>query len=289
MNLLRENNLRKYLSGFVLLLFVIAPMPALHRPVASQNALSTPTGLMIPLYTYPGSTWQSVIQQKLVHPSVPIIAVVNPSNGPGYSRDSNYVSGIESLQKASVIVIGYVHTSYGSRDPSVVTSDIQNWKQWYNVSGIFFDEMASVSGYENYYRGLVNYTNSLGMKLTVGNPGVAVPRSYMGIMTVLNIYENIGLPSISALQSWTTGYSKSNFALISFGISSADRSFVGNASKCVAWIFVTDANLPNPYGQLPSYFAGLAALFDNTTKSNLTTPQFSSHISPHNSIFLKLE
>jgi Spherulation-specific family 4. len=58
---------------------------------------------MIALYTYPDSTWDVVAQAKSAHPSVPVVAIINPNNGPGSSRDANYVSGIQNsmLQESS--------------------------------------------------------------------------------------------------------------------------------------------------------------------------------------------
>src|SRR5487761_880669 len=61
---------------------------------------STP-GIIVPLYSYPGSVWTSLIQQHLAYPSVPIIAVINPSTGSGSASNPDYVSGIQSLTGAT--------------------------------------------------------------------------------------------------------------------------------------------------------------------------------------------
>jgi len=39
-------------------------------------------GIMIPLYTPPGGTWDTVIKTKNNHTDVPIVTIVNPTNGP---------------------------------------------------------------------------------------------------------------------------------------------------------------------------------------------------------------
>ncbi|MHB2036611.1 MAG: spherulation-specific family 4 protein, partial [Nitrososphaerales archaeon] len=77
--------------------------------MVSQATTSTPTGVMIPLYSYPGSDWNVVEQAKLAHPSVPIVAIINPNNGPGGSQDPNYVAGVNNLRSAGVTVLGYVY------------------------------------------------------------------------------------------------------------------------------------------------------------------------------------
>ena len=67
------------------------------------NALSkSSTGVVVPLYIYPGSSWQVVIQAKRSHPSVPIVTIVNPDSGPGTLSDANYATEIKNLQTAGV-------------------------------------------------------------------------------------------------------------------------------------------------------------------------------------------
>lgn len=63
---------------------------------SSIQTLVSKIGILVSLYMYLGSTgstyWQQVIDQKQLHPSVPIVAVFNPSSGLGTSRDSNIAS-----------------------------------------------------------------------------------------------------------------------------------------------------------------------------------------------------
>lgn len=221
----------------------------------SQSALS-PTGIIIPLYMYPTSVyWEQVIQAKTSNPNVPIIAIINPNSGPGGVRDVNYVNGINSLRSAGVIVLGYVYTSYGKRSISSVETDVAAYHSWYNVNGIFFDEMTNVAGSESYYSTLNSYSESLGYAITVGNPGSPVPSSYVGTLSILCIYENGGLPSISTLSGSTSSGGKQNFAFMSYGVQTSDASFETQASSYVGWEFITSAGLPNPYNSLPSYFS----------------------------------
>ena len=229
------------------------PSSAFASPASSR------TGVIIPLYTYPGSAWASVIQAKTAHPHVPIIAVINPDNGPGASLDQNYASGIQALRSAGITVLGYVYTGYAARPAASVIADIDSYKGWYNVSGIFLDQMSNAVGHEGYYSSLNTYAKSLGFALTVGNPGANTIPSYVGTVDMMIIYESAGLPSLSALAGWHTDYAKSNFATISYGISSVNQTFIASASKYAGYVYLTSGNLPNPYGSLPSYFDRLVA------------------------------
>ena len=110
-------------------------------PISTRTS---PTGVIIPLYTYPTDlTWNLVVQAKTTHPSVPIIAIINPNSGPGTAIDSNFVSGIKKLQNAGVIVLGYVYTRYAARAIATVEADLDFDKNWYNVDGMNFHEMAN--------------------------------------------------------------------------------------------------------------------------------------------------
>jgi hypothetical protein len=236
-------------------------VPAQTIPTSSPLPTGK-TGVMVPLYVYPGSYWDTLIQAKNAHPGVPIIAIVNPASGPGSSIDSNYVNGIQKLKSAGIVVLGYVYTSYGSRSTDDEKYEINEWKNWYNVDGIFFDEMVNWAGYESYYSTLNSYTKSLGMTMTVGNPGADTSSSYIGTMDNIVIYESPGMPSASSLAGWHTSYNKNSFSIIPFGIGSLDTSAVSTASNYVGYVYATDDILPNPYDTLPWYLENLVALLD---------------------------
>ncbi|HJT10620.1 MAG TPA: spherulation-specific family 4 protein, partial [Candidatus Nitrosotalea sp.] len=206
-----EQSHRRIMTLFTVLTLCTTPFLTVYHPAF---AVSSPTGVIIPLYTYPGTTWTDVIAAKTAHPSVPIAAIINPSSGPGSGIDSNYVSGIQQLQSAGVTVLGYVYTSYAGRSISAVESDISAYHNWYHANGIMFDEMSNANGDESYYSTISNYAKSLGMTMTVGNPGTSTPSSYVGTVDVLSIYEGSGMPSGSTLQASTFNgaYPKSDFS-----------------------------------------------------------------------------
>ena len=239
-------------------MIVTTPILTTSHPAFATSS----TGIIVPLYSYPGSYWNQVIQAKNAHPSVPIVAIVNPNSGPGSSVDSTYVSSIKQLQSAGITVLGYVYTSYGSRSTSAAEADITSYHNWYNVNGIFFDEMSNVSGYESYYSTLTQYVKSHGMTMTVGNPGTDTLSSYVGTVDNLVIYESPGLPTISNLAGWHTSYAKSNFSMIAFGVGLPTQSYVTSTTSDVSYIYATDDNLPNPYDTIPSYFGSLVAELD---------------------------
>jgi hypothetical protein len=215
--------------------------------------------LLIPLYAQPGSTWSAVIQAKESHPSVPIIAVVNPDNGPGTSANPTYATSINDLKAAGIIVIGYVYTNYASRSLRSVETDVSNYRSLYGVNGVFLDQMSNVPGHQSYYSTISSYAYSLGMSLTVGNPGDPVPASYIGTVNIVVVYESPGTPSISAVAADSMGMAKGDFAIMSYGVSSLSPAYVQAALGYVNYIYIASGAFPSPYSALPSYFSNLVA------------------------------
>src|SRR5256712_4207165 len=268
MNLLGTSCKRTSSLAIVTVLFLAAIVTATAR---ISFAATSSSGIVIPLYTYPtDGSWAATFQARSAHPNVPIITVINPSNGPGGASDLNYVQGVKNFQAAGIIVLGYVATGYASQLVSSLESQISSYKNWYSVNGIMFDEMSSVPGNENYYSTLNTFVKSLGMTMTMGNPGTSVPSSYIGTLDSLFIFEQSGLPTLSYLSSYS-GHPKSNFAYIGYTVSPLNAAFEAASSQYAGWLYITDAGLPNPYNVLPSYFMNEVAALDPSTATTSTT------------------
>ena len=254
-----EKSTRKIVVG-VLALLVLVPLALLGGSI--KASATSAEGIIIPLYTYPGSTWDSVVTVKNAHPSVPIVAVINPASGPGYSYDNNYATGITKLKSAGVTVLGYVSTSYAGRSLSAVESDIDKYKSWYpNLGGIFFDEQSNVAGNEWFYSSANSYAKSQGFSFTVGNPGANTIPSYLNTVDLVLVYESPGTPDLSGYTSWM-GYNKAHLGMIPFGVGSYPGSWVQSAENTVGWLYVTNDNLPNPWDTVTPFLGNLASAFD---------------------------
>src|SRR5574338_1008562 len=249
---------QKIILGIVASIMFIVPMLGIPHALAAST-----TGIMIPLYSYPTSTtWNNVIAAKNAHPSVPFVVIINPNSGPGTSQNQAFVTGIQKLKDAGIIVLGYIPTKYAVRSSATVMHDIDLYKSWYAVDGVKFDEMTNTVGYETYYSNLSDYAKSIGLAMTVGNPGADVPPSYIGIVDNLTIFENGFLPTLSYLGGWHTNYDKSNFSSESYAIPTLDQTYVSSASQYLGYIYLTDDNLPNPWDTTSSYLNTLAATLD---------------------------
>lgn len=85
------------------------------------------------------------------HPEVNFTVVINPGNGPGPNSlpDANYTREVPALASyPNVRLLGYVHTTYATRNISLARRDIETYAAWptassnpnMTVRGIFFDE-----------------------------------------------------------------------------------------------------------------------------------------------------
>ncbi len=139
-------------------------------------------GLLIPLYIDPltkGSgesqtDWQFLCELKRTHRSVSVIAIINPDNGPGDDRRSQYTEGIGQLQDAGIDVVGYVATGYMRRSDDELLKSISDWMEWYpSIDGIFLDEIPNrasgslVIRYERLF-------SSMDSRLSIVNPGTVL-------------------------------------------------------------------------------------------------------------------
>lgn len=220
------------------------------------------TGVILPLYVSPGSVWHDVIQEKIKHHKVPMLVIINPLNGSGQVKNNNYADGIHQMQSHNIYVLGYVYTEYGIRNSTDIKNEITNYKNWYNVNGIFFDQMSNVPGNEIYYAYLANFVKSLGLTFTVGNAGVDTKPSYIKTVDNIVIYENDTLPSVQSLSGWHKNYDKHNFSIIAFGVDGLNKSFVSEASNSTGYLYVTNGKIPNPFNSIPPYFGDLVDTLD---------------------------
>lgn len=228
----------------------------------TTEARAAPLEIVVPAYFYPsaGSDWNDL---NAAAAEVPITAIMNPFNGPGNSLDANYVAAVNSFRAAGGRVIGYVYTSYNARPLQQVLADIDRYDNWYNIDGIFVDEMANTGPAErlNYYKDIYDHVKAIDPNWEVmGNPGTSTIEQYLTWPTAdrLMVFENVGAnyPGYTP-SSWNFDYDRSHFVhLVHTEPSSANMlSDLGLAvQRNAGGIYITDDVLANPWDRLPSYW-----------------------------------
>jgi len=248
-------------------------------PIAGGQVRADEVVALVPAYFYPtwwsGSPWDGL---NAAAGQIPIEAIMNPASGPGTSVNPDYTVAVTELQAAGGTVIGYVATGYGSRAAADVLSDVQSYITWYGVNGIFLDQMGNQDGnldYVSVYTSIKALAASNGIPLhVVGNPGIPFTQveAYLAAADTLVIFEgplqNTD-PTAASFKSypnkgpytglplWFENYSPSQIANIVYSVPSALPT-VTSIFKAVGYnagyVYVTDGQLPNPYGALPSHW-----------------------------------
>lgn len=218
--------------------------------------------VVVPAYFYPvpNSPWDDL---NSAADQVDLTAILNPSSGPGNSQDTNYVAAVDALRNSGGRVIGYVHTSYGARPLTDVLAEIDDYASWYNLDGIFIDEMANTGPAEklNYYRDIYNHAKNIDSHWEVmGNPGTNTLEQYLTWPTAdrFVITEDVGSQYASfAPAPWVANYQRSRFVHL---IHTEPSSTVMQNDLAVAIgrnagaIYITNDVLNNPWDTLPDYW-----------------------------------
>jgi hypothetical protein len=231
----------------------------------NSSSVAATFEIVVPAYFYPStaSGWKSL---NAAAGRAPVTVIMNPSNGPGKSLDANYVAAVDSLRAAGGRVIGYVHTSYAARPLQQVLADIDRYDSWYNLDGIFVDEMANTGPAErlNYYRDIYNHVKAIDPSWEVmGNPGTTTLEQYLTWPTAdrLMVFENVGTtyPPYTP-SSWNFSYDRSKFVhLVHTETSPANMLAHLNLAvqRNAGGIYVTNDVLPNPWDRLPGFWTSL--------------------------------
>ncbi len=225
--------------------------------------------ILLPLYIYPNwydrdkYAWKQV---ALAAKKVSIWAIINPNNGPDRSPpNTDYQQGIKDLQQAKVKIVGYVHSNYGKRKFKAIEADIDLYLQYFNVDGIFIDEVASTKDELQYYQKIYQYIKSKSKQYRVIiNPGTDLDESYVRqpVADVAVIFENNQnqwknyRPPI-----YTQKYSPQRFAALIHTTDNAKlmKNALDRAIKDrFGYIYVTndstDTANQNPWDSLPIYW-----------------------------------
>jgi hypothetical protein len=196
-----------------------------------------------------------------------LTAVMNPNSGPSTSANADYQNVIAYCHAQGQRVIGYVHTSYGTRSLAKVEADIDAYYRFYpGIDGIFVDEMSNDSTTKSYYQAVYAYVHAKpGADDVVGNPGTPASTGWQLTTPVADqvvIFEGAAADYLSwHPPAWTASFSPSKFSNMVYAAATVTAmQQVCAYSKTVrdGWIYVTDGVLPNPYGALPesAFWAG---------------------------------
>lgn len=234
------------------LLLLLLPTPA-----------SADLEILVPAYFYPvpGSPWNQLIADA---PRVPITAILNPGSGPGTFQDMTYVSTVSAFRAAGGKILAYVPTTYGARSAAAVKADVDTYRAWYAIDGVFLDETPSdnAPAHLAYYTDIYQFIKGRDAAYrVVMNPGTNAAEEYLSrpCADALVLFENgTGYDTYQA-EAYVYRYGRARVAHLLYDVAGAAamNARVDQAlSRNVGLLFITDDVLtPNPWDTLPAYWA----------------------------------
>jgi hypothetical protein len=252
-------------AGVFALTFLWLAGEFLSPALASEDDKLPRPAALVPAYFYPAGKglleWERLAEDAK---TIKIEVILDPANGPGVKRDPAYVAVVRKFREAGGRVLGYITSSYGKRALAKIEDDLRKYLEFYEIDGVFLDEMTSGPVPFPYYEKVHRLIKGVKPELRiVGNPGQPiVGEAYMGTVDCLVLFEgdagDYAKYRPQASTPWMKRYPANRFANIVHTVASPDgmRQAMEKAAETRAgWLFITDRRMPNPYDALPAYWA----------------------------------
>ncbi len=203
----------------------------------------------VPAYFWPGGHWD-----RIVAGSADIsIAVANIATGPGAAKNTAFVAQFGAARSAGIKLFGYVDTNYGARSTAMVKTDIANYKSWYGITDIFFDETPWACDSTAYYADLQSVVHA-NAGVNILNPGGSSQECWAPFGDQIVNFEGSAVTYDTwSPDAWTNQYPASKFWHIVYGTLGPQVANVVSKTKLrnAATVFVTDGIMPNPFDRMP--------------------------------------
>jgi len=214
---------------------------------------------------------------------VPITAIINPASGPGdIPLSAVYVEGLNKLRNANVTILGYVHTQRGGRDMALMKQEVDRYDQYFDIDGIFFDEVATEATQLERYQELYNYVKTRqNLDQVFLNPGGYIDREYLDepVGETAVIFEGPGSDWFNyELDSDLAEYPAERLAFLAHSApnASAMQEYLQLAvDRNVGYVYVTDdmgEDNGNHWNTLPSFWQAMVDHIELLNQQVPSTP-----------------
>lgn len=213
-----------------------------------------PPRLVVPAYFHPvlqPGPWRWLAENG---PRVRLV-ILNVHNGPGRRPEPPFQEVTARLRAAGVPVIGYVDTDYGRRPARQIMTELGQYLDWYDVSGVCLDRAGTVSAVLAYYGALAARVRKLGAGFVFFNHGTHPAEDYARHADLLGTFEG-PWPAYRklAVPSWTESWPSEKFYHVVYSV---PAGHFGEATRLAirrraASVYITERGGPNPYDGLPA-------------------------------------
>jgi len=210
---------------------------------------------LLPAYFYPGPTWQATLDDMAPGANV----IVNPSSGPGSQFDPNYSRVVSAARDRGAKLWGYVDTKYTGVPLWSLATQVGDYRTWYGITNIFFDDVSSDASALDYYRSASDEVRGADHHASVMlNPGDYPASSYAALGDVIVVFEGDHSSFVAAKPPpWVKSHPASMFADLISAVPAADLRSVLTLARLrhSGYVYVTDhVEVSTLYEQLPSYW-----------------------------------
>ena len=217
-------------------------------------------GIIVPANFPPGPMWDKIMvaAERL---GDRLMVIANPELGPGQERREDYAFAFEGVRRTGAKILGYVVTHPLDGDPreyEEVLAEIRAWYEFYRPDGIFFDEFGHDPNRCSYFQTLWEAVQEQHEEAVVVNNFARSPdRVFFEVESaILCIFEK-PWPAFRVWTIPTLSEGERDRSLIILYDTPAEHwkaSFDRMAQQSIAWLYLTNHKMPNPFGQLPDYF-----------------------------------
>jgi hypothetical protein len=246
-------------------------------------------GIIVPAYFSPSRTasWEALNQAAA---RVPLVAIMNPNNGPTSSAQPDFIRTVNALRLSGGQMIGYVYSSYTARPLDQVKADVDRYDGFYTLDGFFIDEVTNDANeaHLDYYAALYDYIKSKrSTYMVVGNPGINTLANYItrpAFDRLVTFESNAGYTEYLP-DSWTQKQPATTFSHLCYDAATAAimTNYVQLAVKRNAgYVYVTDDRGNNPWDTLPSFWTAEVDLVETINRQTATNRPAVLSIAPQN-------
>jgi Spherulation-specific family 4 len=257
----------------LLLAAVLGPLAALAivRASAAGDGGESCSAALIPAYV-PAAQLAQLADWGAPAGAPPRLVILNPASGPGTAPRASLGAAAGKLRESGARLLGYVPTTYGARDPDEVQREVERYRRWYDVDGIFLDEASSRARDLPYYGALGRRIRATGASPLVLNPGRVPAEGYMDEADVVVTFEGPAQDYERAFErtpDWLRERPARSVAHLVFGASREQALRLLGAERHAGYVYFTDGTLPNPWGSIPPYLGEQqAALRERCAEGN---------------------
>jgi hypothetical protein len=231
-------------------------------PQTAPGSLSRRLRLLVPVYIYPAGDGRKEWQRLLDAASkVEIVAIVNPSSGPGDDQNSDYAAIFTEASNLRIALVGYVSTDYCKRPQPQIKKDIDTWLRLYpQIRGFFFDQQPRERQHVARFVELREYAKQkLPEALVITNPGVPCDDAYLAqaVSNLTCVFVNFEGFDRFELPLALRAYDPFRFAAMPYNIAGVEamRTALKDAIiKRIGYVFISDGKPPVHWDKLPAYW-----------------------------------